>query len=317
MTAWPRRMAGHDHDAWRHRQDAGADRGRADRRLHGRRGARRLPHRVAGAGRRRRPYAHRFDLAGARLVCLPSGRTRRRPPGSPTASTGSRRWSPTPTASPSSPSRCGSSTRRWQRFLEPTPVLGGPMLVVAVARPAGQHRRLLSCCMAATARASTCAARSCTCWATCWARPAAIVAALVILATGWTPIDPILSVLVALLILSTRLVADARCRACAARRRAAELDRDGIASDIVATCRRRARGPPHACLVARRLAEHGDAACLPGRRRRCQHRRAARSRRGWRRDSASPMPPSSRNSASAPTPLCRPEACSCNIERIR
>ena len=32
---------------------------------------------------------------------------------------------------------------------------------------------------------------------------AAIVAALVILATGWTPIDPILSVLVALLILST------------------------------------------------------------------------------------------------------------------
>ncbi len=32
---------------------------------------------------------------------------------------------------------------------------------------------------------------------------AAIVAAIVILATGWTPIDPILSVVVALLILST------------------------------------------------------------------------------------------------------------------
>ena len=39
-------------------------------------------------------------------------------------------------------------------------------------RPAGQHRRLLSCCMAATAAASTCAARSCMCSATCWARPA-------------------------------------------------------------------------------------------------------------------------------------------------
>ena len=29
-------------------------------------------------------------------------------------------------------------------------------------------------------------------------------------------------------------------------------------------CRRRARGPPHACLVAGRVEEHGDAACLPG-----------------------------------------------------
>ena len=62
--------------AWRDRQDARADRRSADRRLHGRRGDRRLPHGIAGAGRRRRPHARRLDLAGARLVRLPSRRPR-------------------------------------------------------------------------------------------------------------------------------------------------------------------------------------------------------------------------------------------------
>ena len=39
---------------------------------------------------------------------------------------------------------------------------------------------------------------------------AAIVAALIILATGWLPADPLLSVLVALLLVAQRLAADAR-----------------------------------------------------------------------------------------------------------
>ena len=42
---------------------------------------------------------------------------------------------------------------------------------------------------------------------------AAIVAAIVILATGWTPIDPILSVLVALLIARSAWSLIAKCSA--------------------------------------------------------------------------------------------------------
>ena len=118
--------------AWRDRQDARADRRVPDRRLHGRRGARRLAHRVAGAAGRRRPHARpirsRSALPGMPSILPGAPATA----GSPMASTGSRRWSPTPTASPSSPSRCGSSTRPGSASSTPTPVLGGPMLVVAV-----------------------------------------------------------------------------------------------------------------------------------------------------------------------------------------
>lgn len=62
---------------------------------------------------------------------------------------------------------------------------------------------------------------------------AAIAAALIILATGWTPADPILSVLVALLILGTawRLMKDAAHVLLEGA--PPELDRDGIASDLV------------------------------------------------------------------------------------
>jgi len=61
---------------------------------------------------------------------------------------------------------------------------------------------------------------------------AAIVAALVILATGWTPIDPILSVLVALLILSTawRLMKEAAHVLLEGVPQA--VDRDAVARDL-------------------------------------------------------------------------------------
>jgi cobalt-zinc-cadmium efflux system protein len=64
---------------------------------------------------------------------------------------------------------------------------------------------------------------------------AAIAAALVILAAGWTPIDPILSVLVAVLILATawRLMRDAAHVLLEGT--PPRLDRDAVASDIVAT----------------------------------------------------------------------------------
>jgi cation diffusion facilitator family transporter len=86
-----------------------------------------------------------------------------------------------------------------RRLAEPVPVLGGPMLLVAVLGLVanvgafvilhGGDRRNLNIRGAALHVLGDLLGSA-----------AAIVAALVILATGWTPIDPLLSVLVALLI---------------------------------------------------------------------------------------------------------------------
>jgi cobalt-zinc-cadmium efflux system protein len=88
------------------------------------------------------------------------------------------------------------------RFMDPPPVLGGPMLVVAVAGLLvniaaffvlhGGDRTSLNMRGAILHVLGDMLGSA-----------AAIVAAIVIIATGWTPIDPILSVLVAVLILST------------------------------------------------------------------------------------------------------------------
>jgi cobalt-zinc-cadmium efflux system protein len=61
---------------------------------------------------------------------------------------------------------------------------------------------------------------------------AAIVAAIVILATGWTPIDPILSVLVALLILSTAWSLTREAAHVLLEGVPAGLDRDRITSEL-------------------------------------------------------------------------------------
>ena len=61
---------------------------------------------------------------------------------------------------------------------------------------------------------------------------AAIVASIVILATGWTPIDPILSVLVAVLILSTAWSLIRAAAHVLLEGVPAELDRDGIARHL-------------------------------------------------------------------------------------
>ena len=96
------------------------------------------------------------------------------------------------------------------RFMAPPPVLAGPMLVVAVlgllvnvagfAILHGGDRASLNMRGALLHVLGD-----------MLGSVAAIVAALAILATGWTPIDPILSVLVAVIILSTawRLMKDA------------------------------------------------------------------------------------------------------------
>jgi len=90
----------------------------------------------------------------------------------------------------------------WARLLTPAPVLGGPMLVVAILGLLvnigsflvlhGGDRESLNMRGAILHVLGDLLGSA-----------AAIVAAVVILATGWTPIDPILSVLVSLLILST------------------------------------------------------------------------------------------------------------------
>lgn len=122
----------------------------------------------------------------------------------------------------------------WGRLQAPVPVLGGPMLVVAILGLVvnigcffvlhGGDRKSLNMRGAILHVLGDLLGSA-----------AAIVAALVILATGWTPIDPILSVLVSLLILYT---------AWSLMREAAHvllegvpptLDRDLIARDLETT----------------------------------------------------------------------------------
>jgi cobalt-zinc-cadmium efflux system protein len=122
----------------------------------------------------------------------------------------------------------------WQRFQAPPPILGGPMLVVAVLGLVvnvagflilhGGDRDSLNMRGAILHVLGD-----------LLGSVAAIAAALVILAAGWTPIDPILSVLVAVLILATawRLMRDAAHVLLEGT--PPRLDRDAVASDIVAT----------------------------------------------------------------------------------
>jgi cobalt-zinc-cadmium efflux system protein len=121
----------------------------------------------------------------------------------------------------------------WQRFLDPPPILGGPMLVVAVAGLAvnivgfiilsGGDRNSLNMRGAILHILGDLLGSA-----------AAIAAAIVILATGWTPIDPILSVLVALLILSTAWSLMREAAHLLLEGAPPNLDRDGIARDIEA-----------------------------------------------------------------------------------
>lgn len=120
----------------------------------------------------------------------------------------------------------------WQRFQAPPPILGGPMLVVAALGLAvniagflvlhGGDRDSLNMRGAILHVLGD-----------LLGSVAAIAAALVILATGWTPIDPILSVLVAVLILSTawKLMRDAAHVLLEGT--PPRLDRDAVARDIV------------------------------------------------------------------------------------
>lgn len=86
------------------------------------------------------------------------------------------------------------------RFMAPVPILGGPMLAVAIA---GLVANLLAFAVLSGGNRENLNMRSA--WlhvmSDILGSVVAIVAAAVIMLTGWAPIDPILSVLVALLIL--------------------------------------------------------------------------------------------------------------------
>jgi cobalt-zinc-cadmium efflux system protein len=97
-----------------------------------------------------------------------------------------------------------------RRFLEPGPILGGPMLAVAAI---GLLVNIVGFFILNGGDKSSLNMRGAIIHVLgdMLGSAAAIAAAIIIIVTGWTPIDPILSVLVAVLILSTawRLMMDA------------------------------------------------------------------------------------------------------------
>ena len=120
-----------------------------------------------------------------------------------------------------------------RRFFEPAPILGGPMLAVAVAGLLvniagffilnGGDRTNLNMRGAILHVLGDMLGSA-----------AAIVAALIIIFTGWTPIDPILSVLVAVLILSTAWSLMRDAARVLIEGTPPDMDRAAISADIVA-----------------------------------------------------------------------------------
>lgn len=119
----------------------------------------------------------------------------------------------------------------WGRLMHPSPVLGGPMLVVAVA---GLLVNIASFFVLHGGDRESLNMRGAILHVLgdLLGSAAAIAAALIILATGWTPIDPILSVLVSLLILSTAWSLMREAAHVLLEGVPASLDRDVIAKDI-------------------------------------------------------------------------------------
>ncbi|RUX24036.1 cation transporter [Mesorhizobium sp. M2A.F.Ca.ET.042.01.1.1] len=119
----------------------------------------------------------------------------------------------------------------WGRLMNPAPVLGGPMLVVAVA---GLLVNIASFFVLHGGDRESLNMRGAILHVLgdLLGSAAAITAALIILATGWTPIDPILSVLVSLLILSTAWSLMREAAHVLLEGVPASLDRDVIAKDI-------------------------------------------------------------------------------------
>jgi cobalt-zinc-cadmium efflux system protein len=120
------------------------------------------------------------------------------------------------------------------RLRAPAPVLGGTMLAVAVA---GLLANLVAFFVLQGGSKESLNMRSA--WLHVLGDIAgfvgAIAAALVILAIGWTPIDPILSILVALLILRSAWTVVAASAHILLEGTPANLDADAMAADLIAS----------------------------------------------------------------------------------
>lgn len=119
------------------------------------------------------------------------------------------------------------------RFITPTPVLAGPMLWVAVAG-LGVNVAAFFILHGGDRRSLNMRGAILHVLGDMLGSVAAIAAALIILATGWTPADPILSVLVAVLILSTAWSLMRDAAHVLLEGAPPELDRERIVGDIVA-----------------------------------------------------------------------------------
>ncbi|MBA3446489.1 MAG: cation transporter [Pseudaminobacter sp.] len=122
----------------------------------------------------------------------------------------------------------------WHRFMAPPPILGGPMLVIAMA---GLAVNIIGFVVLSGGDRSSLNMRGAILHVLgdLLGSAAAIAAAIVILATGWTPIDPILSVIVALLILSTAWSLMREAAHVLLEGVPPSLDRDLVARDIEST----------------------------------------------------------------------------------
>ena len=214
---WDHGAVGHDHAhghaaSSRRRPPLAARGAGAGARVHGRR------------GRRRARWPTRWRCWPTPATCSPTPRRSRWPssrPASPsarpaaptpTASPGSTRCPGRPTASPCCCSRSGSSSRVCGALVDPAPVVGGVVAVVARSR----------------ARSSTCVAT----WLAgradrrglnvrgvlahlvtdVWAFAATFVAGIVVVATGWLRADAVATFVVAVLMAWTGHPAGARRR---------------------------------------------------------------------------------------------------------
>jgi cobalt-zinc-cadmium efflux system protein len=124
----------------------------------------------------------------------------------------------------------------WGRLMNPAPVLGGPMLVVAVA---GLLVNIASFFVLHGGDRESLNMRGAILHVLgdLLGSAAAIAAAIIILATGWTPIDPVLSVLVSVLILSTAWSLMREAAHVLLEGVPASLDRDLIAKDLEGSVR--------------------------------------------------------------------------------
>jgi cobalt-zinc-cadmium efflux system protein len=121
----------------------------------------------------------------------------------------------------------------WNRISEPSPVLGGPMLLIALVG-LGINIAAFFVLNGGSRDSLNMRGAILHVLGDLLGSVAAIVAAGVIMATGWTPIDPILSVLVALLLFRSAWALMRESGSLLLEGVPANLDRDAIAADLVA-----------------------------------------------------------------------------------